>query len=143
MLIVTSSFFVRLPGAFARLSIARWAPAGHRDLPAIRALAPGNWFKTVDEAEYGKLYRAQLADLDACGIVSQIEDVAAGAPAALLCWERPRDGRFCHRAYVSAWLQDQLGLEVFEFGMEDAGCGHQHPKLPSRRNSPPAQGELF
>jgi len=30
---------------------------------------------------------------------------------------------------VSAWLYDELGLEVPEFGHEALGFGWQHPKL--------------
>jgi hypothetical protein len=31
---------------------------------------------------------------------------------------------------VAAWLKDELGLDVFELGFEQEGCGHRHPKLP-------------
>jgi hypothetical protein len=41
--------------------------------------------------------------------------------------EKPAD--WCHRGQVAGWLHDQLGIEVFEFGHEDAGHGWQHPKL--------------
>lgn len=130
MQIVTSSFFTRLPPQFARLSIARWAPKGHRDLPTVRELCPGDWFKSVDVAEYRRRYLDQLAALDPRAIMSHIEDLARGGPAALLCWERPNDGQFCHRGYVSAWLHDEFGLEVYEYGLAGQGWGHNHPKLP-------------
>ena len=37
--------------------------------------------------------------------------------------------RWCHRALVSAWLSDTLGLIVPELGHEDRGHGWSHPKL--------------
>ena len=37
--------------------------------------------------------------------------------------------KWCHRGLVSAWLHDELGLEVFELGQEQCGCGWSHPKL--------------
>jgi hypothetical protein len=128
--IVTSSFYTTLPPLFARISIARWAPKGHRDLPTVREFAPGDWFRTIDEDEYRERYIAQLTVLDARAIVRKIEDLGAGRPTALLCWERPRDHNFCHRGYVSAWLHVELGLDVPEYGRDCDGSGHSHPKLP-------------
>jgi hypothetical protein len=142
MHIVTSSFFTKLPHAFARISIARWAPKGDSELPAVLELAPGEWFRSVDVDEYRRRYLAQLASLDPLTIVRKIEDLAGDRPAALLCWERPRDSSFCHRGYVSAWLHDGLDLEVPEFGLEGSGCGHYHPKLPPHFRLP-AQGSLL
>lgn len=130
MKIVTSCFHTKLPPEFARLSIARWAPKADRELPTVRELAPGPWFRSVDVPTYRRLYLEQLGRLDPRKIVAQIEDLARGGPAALLCWERPRDQHFCHRGYVSAWLRDQLDLDVPEFGLEGEGSGHVHPKLP-------------
>ncbi|TIY04673.1 MAG: hypothetical protein E5V22_10415 [Mesorhizobium sp.] len=48
---------------------------------------------------------------------------------------------FCHRGYVSAWLHDEVGLEIYEFGRE--GCGHQHPKLPEAHRSGLVQPRLI
>jgi hypothetical protein len=142
-MIVTSSFFATLPPHVVRLSIARRTPDADSGLPVLRQLAPGEWFRSVDEDEYRRRYLAQLAQLDARAVVDEIEVLAAGRPAALLCWERPRDGQFCHRGFVSAWLFDELGLEVFEHGLRGEGCGHRHPKLPARYRAAPAQGSLF
>lgn len=133
MLIVTSSFFTALPASFARISIARWAPKSDRGLPAIRDLAPGDWFKSVDEDEYRGRYMAQLDALDPAEVCRRIEAIADGRPAALLCWERPADTQFCHRAFVSCWLQDTLGLRMPEFGCDPKAFGHRHPKLPHAR----------
>lgn len=128
--IVTSSFFTRLPATFARISIARWAPTGHRDLPTLRELTPGDWFRNVTVDQYADLYITQLAALDPRHIVRKIEDLAAGRPAALLCWERPHDGVFCHRGFVAWWLKQEIGLDIYEFSREGDGPGPFHPKLP-------------
>lgn len=141
MQIVTSSFFTKLPGHFAPISIARWAPHRLREIPTLRALASGDWFKSVDVDEYRRRYVEQLARLDPHEIVRTIEDLADGRPAALLCWERPRDANFCHRGYVSAWLHNEAGLEVCEFGLD--GCGHHHPKLPEAHRTGSAQPRLI
>lgn len=133
MLLVTSSFFTALPSSFARISIARWAPKSDRHLPAIRELAPGEWFRSVDHDEYRRRYLAQLAALDPAEVCRRIEAIADGRPAALLCWEHPHDRQFCHRAFVSAWLLDTLGLRVPEFGCGPEAFGHRHPKLPHAR----------
>jgi hypothetical protein len=42
---------------------------------------------------------------------------------------RQAPAAWCHRGQLSAHLQDALGIEVYEFGMEDQGCGWRHPKL--------------
>ncbi|TKB12808.1 MAG: hypothetical protein E5V75_24025 [Mesorhizobium sp.] len=72
----------------------------------------------------------QLAALDPRVIVRKIEDLAAGRSAALLCWERPRDGVFCHRGFVAWWLKEEMNLDIYEFGLEGEGPGPFHPKLP-------------
>ncbi|UVK37413.1 hypothetical protein LHFGNBLO_004449 [Mesorhizobium sp. AR10] len=130
MQIVTSSFFTRLPPQFARIGIARRAPKADYDLPAVRELSPGPWFRTATVDEYADLYVTQLAALDPRAIVRKIEDLAGGRTAALLCWERPRDGVFCHRGFVAWWLKEELSLDVYEVGLEHEGPGPFHPKLP-------------
>lgn len=86
--------FTQLPPQFALISIARWAPHRLREIPALRELAPGEWFKSVDVDEYRRRYLDQLARLDPGETVCRIEDLARGRSAALLCWERPRDANF-------------------------------------------------
>lgn len=133
MQIVTSSFFTHLPPQFVPISIARWAPHRCRGIPTMRELSPGDWFKSVDADEYRRRYLEQLDHLDPREAVRKIEALSAGRPAALLCWERPRDSNFCHRAYVSQWLHDEAGIDVYELGLP--GCGHYHPKLPEAHRS--------
>lgn len=95
-------------------------------------LAPGPWFSTASDRDYKQLYFDGLARLDARKVVAKIEDLSAGKDAALLCYEAPTDNKYCHRAYISVWLKEQLGIEVFEYGLEDQGCAWQHPKLPAQ-----------
>ena len=107
----TGSFFLTagLPG---RVSIARFAPKGHRDLPRYGALAPGPWFNSVSVEDYRRRYAEQLAALDAAAVRADLHDLAAGAEPVLLCWERP--GQFCHRRLVADWLKETLGEDVPE-----------------------------
>ena len=119
------------PAEIQKIGISRGTPrgykAGYRRMPE---LAPGAYFKSVSPAEYHKRFMAQLAALDAKAVLAKIESLAGGKDVALLCYEAPGDATaWCHRAQVSWWLKDELGLEVFEFGMEGAGCGRAHPKL--------------
>jgi hypothetical protein len=131
MKIYTSSWATKLPFGMQKIGISRGTPrgypAGYRRMPE---LAPGPWFNSVSPAEYHRLFMAQLAALDAKTIVSKIEALGGGKDVALLCYEAPsRAADWCHRGQVSGWLKDQLGIEVFEFGLEAAGCGWRHPKL--------------
>ncbi len=107
----TGSFFltVGLPG---RISIARFAPKGHRDPPRYGALAPGPWFKSVTVEDYRRRYAEQLAGLDAAAVWADLHGLAAGAEPVLLCWERP--GQFCHRRLVADWFEETLGEDVPE-----------------------------
>lgn len=113
----TASFFEYTgPG---RISIARvpprGTPAGFR---VYRALAPGAWFRSVDEDEYRRRYAEQLAALEARRTFDEIVTLAGAAEPVLLCWERKADldaGRtFCHRRIVARWFADALGETVDE-----------------------------
>jgi hypothetical protein len=113
----TASFF-EYTGA-GRISIARWPPRGTpAGFRVYRVLAPGPWFKSVDEAEYRRRYSAQLAGLDAAAAWCELHALAAGAEPVLLCWERKADleaGRtYCHRRIVAQWFERVLGQRVVE-----------------------------
>lgn len=99
-------------------------------------LAPGDWFKTASDRDYKQLYFEILAKLSPRQIVAKMEDISGGKDCALLCYEAPTDNQYCHRAYISVWLKEQLGLEVFEYGMETQGCAWSHPKLPAQYRHP-------
>ena len=130
MKLFTSSWFEPLPPSILRIGISRAVPRnmapGFRRLPA---LTPGSWLD-LPPAEFERLYRRLLDALDAAEIVAKIDTMAAAhEAAAFVCFEAPTSPAWCHRALISLWLLDQLGLEVFEHGREACGCGAQHPKL--------------
>lgn len=81
--------------------------------------------------EFNRRYFEEiLAPLDARQVVSDLLALADGRVPTLLCWERPPpDPAPCHRGLVSAWLADELGVQVPELGHEHCGCGWKHPKL--------------
>lgn len=98
----------------------------------MMSLAPGSYFRTASIPQYKQLYFEGLRHLDPQETVEQIEKLANGKDAALLCYEKPDDDQYCHRAYISVWLFEALGIEVFEYGLEDQGCAWKHPKLPDQ-----------
>lgn len=108
---LTGSFFTSagLPG---RISIARWAPKGFKELPKFSALAPGSWFKTADRETYKRLYAEQLAGLNPGSTWDTLHELAGRHEPILLCWEPP--GRFCHRRLVAEWFAAALRVEVHE-----------------------------
>jgi hypothetical protein len=132
--IKTSSWFTRLPADHVRIGISRGTPRGQRSpFLTYRRLQPGPWFKNCPTPqEYARRYFGEiLAPLDTKAAVSALEAAANGGIPVLLCWELPPpDPAWCHRALVSAWLFDELGVAVPEFGHEALGYGWQHPKLP-------------
>lgn len=113
----TASFFeYDGPG---RISIARFPPRGTKaGFRVYRALAPGPWFKAVDEPEYRRRYALQLDALGPRAVFEDLVALAGGAEPVLLCWERKADieaGRsFCHRRIVAEWLRERLGETVVE-----------------------------
>jgi hypothetical protein len=95
----------------------------------LRCLAPGPWYKSASTREYVERYSTQLRDLDAAA-VRRIMALSDGAELiALLCFERPGEGQWCHRSLVSLWLGESLGTPVPEFGFE-ALPAREHPLLP-------------
>lgn len=137
MRIFTSSWYTKLPMTIQRIGVSRSTPrgaaAGYRKMAE---LAPGSWFNSASDENYKTLYFEILSKLDPKKVVAKMEELSAGRDVALLCFEKPTDNQYCHRAYISIWLQDKLGLEVFEYGLEDRGCGWHHPKLPAQYRKP-------
>jgi hypothetical protein len=131
MKIYTSSWSTKLPAEIQKIGISRGTPrgypAGYRKMPE---LAPGPWFNSVSPAEYHCRFMHQLSGLNAHDIERKLHILGGGRDVALLCYEAPNDPTaWCHRGQVSGWLKDQLKIDVFEFGLEGAGCGWRHPKL--------------
>lgn len=138
MNIYTSSWFTSLPPEIQKIGVSRGTPrgyaAGYRKMPE---LAPGPYFNTASARDYKQFYFEGLAHLDPRRIVAKIEDLSAGKDCALLCYEAPtKDEDWCHRGYISAWLFDTLGLQVFEYGLEERGAGWKHPKIPLQYRHP-------
>lgn len=132
MQIYTSSWFTNLPPEIQKIGVSRGTPrgypAGFRKMPE---LAPGSWFNSTSVPQYKQLFFEGLAKLNPRQTVAKMEDLSAGRDCALLCYEAPtKDADWCHRGYISAWLKDTLGLDVFEYGLQDRGSGWRHPKIP-------------
>src|SRR5215211_2458311 len=75
----------------------RWSlPFTYRRLPAF---APGDraW-READKERFEAAYVTQLEELGAERILTDLERLAAGKAAVLLCWERlDAPGEWCHR----------------------------------------------
>jgi hypothetical protein len=128
--IVTASWSTPLPSEFIRIGISRGGPRRQRGYRRLPALAPGHSYRAVGEEEYIRLYRALLSALRPEEIHDQIRCLAEGAPtAALVCFEQPETGAWCHRSMAAGWLADALGIAVPEWGFDHLGSA-EHPMLP-------------
>src|SRR5262245_18334445 len=140
-MIVTSCWRTTLPTEYAAIGISRGTPRGRSGYRRYTKLQPGSWFNSTSTEEFTKLYNERiLGPLDPELVVDELLEMAGGRTPALLCWEIPEPGpKWCHRALVSIWLWEKLGLEVPELGIEHEGFGWSHPKLHTavRRNMGP------
>jgi hypothetical protein len=131
MLIYTSSWFQKLPTEIFRIGISRRQPRYARKITEYKALAPGPWFSSTDDGTFRELYIKQLQHLDPKRVLEGLSTLSHNQDVALLCFEPSiASGPWCHRGLVSAWFNDELGLQVYEFGHEAEGFGWAHPKLP-------------
>jgi len=130
--IVTSSWRTRSPDTHARISISRSAPRGESGFRVYRPLHPGSWFRSLPTDAFVERYQKEILDpLDAQSVVEELLALSGDRIPTLTCWEpADPDSAWCHRSLVSRWLHETLGLEVFELGFEECGCGPKHPKLP-------------
>ena len=114
-----SSWFAKLPDHHVRIGISRSVQVGtYLD---FQPLAPGPWFRNCETPEeYRRRYFSEvLARLEPKTVVADLALMADGDIPVLLCWEAPPpDERWCHRALVSVWLFDELGLQICELGHE-------------------------
>jgi hypothetical protein len=76
---VTSSWSSRLPHGYAAIGISRGPPRGRRGYRMYKALAPGDWFRAVDEKTFVERYMAQLAGLDADQVLHELARLFAAA----------------------------------------------------------------
>lgn len=72
---------------------------------------------------YGEKYRKTVLDkLDPAGTLAEIEEIAGGSNAYLLCYEAPN--KFCHRHMLAAWLNLKNGTDIREWER----YGHENEK---------------
>jgi hypothetical protein len=131
-LIYTSNWGSALPDNFKRIGISRGTPRrGPDGYRVYRPLQPGGWWADcASNEEFRERYFEILNKLDARQVVADLVRLADGKTPVLLCWEPPtHSDEWCHRGLAAAWLHDELGLEVREYGHEGEGCGWCHPKL--------------
>jgi hypothetical protein len=132
-LIYTSNWGTALPNNFKRIGISRGTPRhGPGGYRVYRPLQPGEWWADcASNEEFRQRYFTILGRLNPQQVVTDLVRLADGKIPALLCWEPPsRSSQWCHRGLAAAWLHDELGLQIKEFGHEGEGWGWAHPKLP-------------
>jgi hypothetical protein len=113
----TASFFTYQ--GLGRISIARFGhrgTKGHRGYRRYPALAPRQDMLRMPYEQYRAEYFRILEALDPERVVEDLAALAEPYEPVLLCWERPplTASNWCHRAMVSQWLQDKLGMTVRE-----------------------------
>ena len=123
---LTASWYTKLPDTCQVIGISRGTPRGiAKGYRQYKALAPGPWFKTASEEEYIERYFGEiLGRLDPVQVVADLMSMAGGKTPTLVCYERPGGTDWCHRAMVSLWLHQHLGIEVPEYGHDGFGLGH-------------------
>jgi hypothetical protein len=107
-----------LPDSASPIGISRGTPRRTAGYHRVRALEPGNWFRSVSPTEYIKLYSEILDRLDPLEIFDRL--ISYGDNPVMLCWECPAAcaaGKvWCHRHLAAQWLEDRLDIKVPEVG---------------------------
>ncbi|MBC7880380.1 MAG: hypothetical protein H7Y37_03540 [Anaerolineae bacterium] len=102
-----------LPGVIA---ISRSVPFWFGSIPRYPALAPGAWFKSVEQPEYEQLYAEILEGLEPQQVWNDLHDLADPYEPIILCWESlKKPDQFCHRRFAADWFTVHLGIDVDEF----------------------------
>jgi hypothetical protein len=116
--IATASWRTVLPHSASPVGISRGTPRPIAGYQRIRALEPGNWFRSVSPARYIELYGEILDRLDPREIYDRL--MGYGDYPVLLCWESAAEchaGKaWCHRHLAAQWLEDRLDIQVQEVG---------------------------
>jgi hypothetical protein len=116
--IATASWRTVLPHSASPVGISRGTPRRIAGYHRIRALEPGDWFRSVSPARYIELYGEILDGLDPREIYDRLMDF--GDFPVLLCWESAAEchaGKaWCHRHLAAQWLEDRLDIQVQEVG---------------------------
>jgi hypothetical protein len=114
----TASWRTVLPHSASPVSVSRGVPRRIAGYHRVRALEPGNWFRSVSPARYLELYREILDRLDPREVYDRLRSF--GDYPVLLCWESSADchaGKaWCHRHLAAQWLEDRLDIQVQEIG---------------------------
>ena len=95
----------------------------------LRELAPNNeaWNMETQE-EFEAAYLAQLEEIGAAAILSDLERIAGNHACVLLCWEKLADpNEWCHRRMLAAYIEWEAGIVVPEL---------EPRHLPKRPDSP-------
>lgn len=99
--------------------------------PNLREVAPTPAIFAISsqpDEVYNPRFRMEvLAKVDPRAFYQKLQQISQGRDIALCCYEKPDDK--CHRFLVSEWLEQNLGIEVPEFGVS------KNPKV--------IQGDLF
>ncbi len=89
-------------------------------------------FGGLSKEKYTELYyKDVLSRVNPKEFLKDVEMLSQGKDVALLCYEKPGD--FCHRHLLADWLNEKLGLEIKEFGLE----------VVKSKNPDVEQGSLF
>jgi hypothetical protein len=142
MEIKTSSWSAKLPAGHTKIGISRGVPrrleAGYR---VYKKLAPGPWFNSVSPEEYDRRYKAEVLDrLNPRAIASELIDLARGGIPVMVCYERPGQNQWCHRAMVALWLAEALSRTIPEVGFELLPQA-DHPLMPPELRRPTKTAE--
>lgn len=78
-------------------------------------LAPTWAMMKMDREGYDKAFFEKLSKLDAKEIYDSLPN-----NAVLLCYEKYND--WCHRRACAEWLENELGIEVTEYGLKRDEC---------------------
>ena len=134
---LTASWSTPLTSAHLRIGISRGVPRGQAaGFRMCRKLAPGQWFNSVEPAEYARLYREEiLSRLDPEAVAAELRKLAWERIPVLVCFEKPGRGAWCHRAMAAQWLANGIGEPVPELGFEHLPQD-QHPLLPLELDLP-------
>ena len=114
----------------------QWNGARFTRIPT--AIDTGPWFNSVGVAEYIERYNAILDKLDPHVVVAELQALSGGRIPVLCCFERAGGPDWCHRALVSEWLTNTIGLSVPEFGFEDQRDHPMRPPSPAPTQRPAA-----
>ena len=101
---IQTSCYSKVPPGPRAICISRGMPRG-KQYKRYWPLAPGPWFKSVDEAEYRRRYFAQLDGFDPVDIICDLYALTNQQRVILLCYEQP--GQFCHRRLFAEWVNQQ------------------------------------